>query len=116
VSIRYRPHLVGRYNSQGKPLAPLEQAGLRCALNAPPNGVAGLRYDRPRSSATMAKADTSRATKSGHIQKVTTSYISGILHFGYPPKIGLAVEEEFAERIHRSGATYAISDLRLLRC
>ena len=25
VSIRYGPHLVGRYNSQGKPLAPLEQ-------------------------------------------------------------------------------------------
>jgi len=25
VSIRYGPHLVGRYNSQGKPLAPLDQ-------------------------------------------------------------------------------------------
>ena len=49
------------------------KAGLRSALNTPPNGVAGLRFDRSRSRATMAKADTSRANQSGQIQKLTTS-------------------------------------------
>ena len=74
VSIRFGPHVVGRYDAEGHPLAMKgKRGGKDGSMEAGENQKPKRQGSGLTATITLnGKADTSRVNKSGHLDKLTT--------------------------------------------